>query len=240
MKKHNFQAWLQQKVSDSPEVILAGKLEYLRLYLTDAMRQLRNKAGLTQAQLAEKLGVQQAAVSKLESPLKEHELESVLHYLHRLDADLLVAVKQGEELYQVSDNEEVLLVDVPASVAQRASIAGISLRDYVHKAILQFSPQSDGVRKALTMLLESDDSVAVRVRERLGGKSVSDIAVELEKCLSLPEEDERIFAVKNVLAGSVMGGGSYRDSGDENDEIELLDLAEELLVKLAEIRGESA
>jgi transcriptional regulator with XRE-family HTH domain len=239
MKKHNFQAWLQQKVSDDPEVILAGKLEYLRLYLTDAMRQLRNKAGLTQAQLAEKLGVQQAAVSKLESPLKEHELESVLHYLHRLDADLLVAVKQGEELYQVSDNEEVLLVDVPASVAQRASIAGMSLRDYVHKAILQFSPQSDGERKALTMLLESDYAAAVKVRALLGGKSVSDIVAELEKCL-ISEEDDQVYAVKNVLAGSVTGGGSYRDSGDENDEIELLDLAEELLEKLAEIRGESA
>ena len=239
MKKHNFQAWLQQKVSDDPEVILAGKLEYLRLYLTDAMRQLRNKAGLTQAQLAEKLGVQQAAVSKLESPLKEHELESVLHYLHTLDADLLVAVKQGEELYQVSDNEEVLLVDVPASVAQRASIAGMSLRDYVHKAILQFSAQSDGVRKALMMLLESDDSVAVEVRERLGGKSVSDIAAELEQCLS-PEENDQVYAVKNVLARSVTSGGSYREAGDENDEIDLLDLAEQLLEKLAEIRGESA
>lgn len=66
MSKYNFQGWLQQKVSDDPEVVLAGKLEYLRVYLTDAMRELRTKAGLTQAQLAEKLGVQQAAVSKLE------------------------------------------------------------------------------------------------------------------------------------------------------------------------------
>lgn len=235
MKKYNFQAWLQQQVSDDPEVILAGKLEYLRVYLTDAMRQLRNKAGLTQAQLAEKLGVQQAAVSKLESPLKEHELESVLHYLHTLGADLLVAVKQGEELYQVSDKEEVLLVDVPASIAQKASAAEMSVRDYVYKAIWQFSPQNDGVRKALTMLLESDDSVAVRVRQRLGGKSVPDIVAELEECLRLTEEDDRIFAVKNVLMGSVTGSASYRDSSDENDEIELLDLAEELLEKLADI-----
>ncbi|WP_158516754.1 hypothetical protein [Scytonema hofmannii] len=34
MSKYNFQAWLQQKISDEPEVVLAGKLEYLRLYLT--------------------------------------------------------------------------------------------------------------------------------------------------------------------------------------------------------------
>ena len=56
--EYNFQEWLKTEVSDDPEVILAGKLEYLRLYLTDAMRSLREKAGLTQAQLAEKLGVQ--------------------------------------------------------------------------------------------------------------------------------------------------------------------------------------
>jgi hypothetical protein len=64
---------------------------------------------------------------------------------------------------------------------------------------------------------------------------LSEIAAELEKCLSIPEEEDLIFAVKNVLAGGVTAGGSNRDSSDENDEIELLDLAESLLEKLAEI-----
>ena len=122
-KQYNFQNWLQTKVSDDPEVFLAGKLEYLRLYLTDAMRELRTKAGLTQAQLAEKLGVQQAAVSKLESALKDHELESVVNYLHKLDADLLVAVKQGDEFYQVSDNSGIVLVDLPAGVCSGSNKA---------------------------------------------------------------------------------------------------------------------
>ena len=200
MKKPNFQAWLQQQVSDDPEVILAGKLEYLRLYLTDAMREIRKKSGLTQAQLAEKLGVQQAAVSKLESALKEHELESVLHYLHTLGADLLVAVKQGDDLYQASDNDGALLVDVPAVVAQKALAANMSVREYVLAAIEKFSSQDDGVRTALIKLLESDDVVAVKVKARLGSRTIEEIAVELEKCLSLSEEEDRIFAVKNVLA----------------------------------------
>jgi len=56
MVKYKFPDWLKRQISDNPEVILAGKLEYLRLYLTDAMRELRTKAGLTQAELAEKLG----------------------------------------------------------------------------------------------------------------------------------------------------------------------------------------
>ncbi|MDF5707172.1 MAG: helix-turn-helix domain-containing protein [Nostoc sp. S4] len=235
MKKPNFQAWLQQKVSDDPEVILAGKLEYLRLYLTDAMREIRNKAGLTQAQLAEKLGVKQAAVSKLESALKEHELESVLHYLHALGADLLVAVKQGDDLYQASDNDGVLLVDVPDVVFQKALAANMSVREYVRLAVEKFSSEDDGVRTALVKLLESDDAVAVKVRERLGSRTIEQVAAKLEKCLSLVKEEDRLFSVKNVLAANVTGGESNRGTSDEFDEIELLDLAEELLEKLTNI-----
>lgn len=240
MKKPNFQAWLQQQVSEDPEVILAGKLEYLRLYLTDAMREIRNKAGLTQAQLAEKLGVKQAAVSKLESALKEHELESVLHYLHTLGADLLVAVKQGDDLYQASDNDSILLVDIPSVVAQKALAANMSVREYVRAAIEKFSSEDNGLRTALVKLLESDDLVAVKVRERLSTKTIQEIATDLEKCLSLVEEEDRIFAVKNVLVGNVLVAEINRGTSnevDKNDEIELLDLAEELLEKLADILG---
>ncbi|ACC83532.1 helix-turn-helix domain-containing protein [Nostoc punctiforme] len=235
MKKPNFQAWLQQKVSDEPEVILAGKLEYLRLYLTDAMREIRNKAGLTQAQLAQKLGVKQAAVSKLESALKEHELESVLHYLHALGANLLIAVKQGDDLYQASDNEGVLLVDVPDVVVQKALAANMSVREYVRVAVEKFSSEDNGLKTALVKLLESNDSVAVKVRARLGSRTIQEVAVELEKCLSLSEEEDRIFAVKNVLADSMAVAEINRGTSDEFDEIELLDLAEELLEKLAAI-----
>jgi transcriptional regulator with XRE-family HTH domain len=234
MKQPNFQAWLEQPISDDSEVILAGKIEYLRLYLTDAMRETRNKAGLTQAQLAEKLGVQQAAVSKLESALKEHELESVLHYLHTLGADLLVAVKQGDNLYQASDNDGVLLVDVPDLVAQEALAANMSVREYVRAAIEKFSSEDNELRTALVKLLESDDLVAVKVRERLSTKTILELAIELEKCRNLPEKD-RIFAVKNLLADSVAVGESNRGSSNEIDETELLYLAEELLEKLADI-----
>lgn len=237
MNKYNFQDWLNTKVSNDSEVILAGKLEYLRLYLTDAMRELRSKAGLTQAQLAEKLGVQQAAVSKLESALKDHELESVLKYLHTLGADLLVAVKQGEEIYQVSDTESGLLVDVPSYVQELASTAGISPREYVLSAIEHFSHKATSVRKTLTVFLESEESVARRVRERLGGHSLSKIAAELEKCWNLPEEDRSDAVMDIFVASGVTAGGTNRDSSDNNDGIELVELVDDLLEKLAEILG---
>ncbi|GJD21368.1 XRE family transcriptional regulator [Rivularia sp. IAM M-261] len=238
MKKHNFQAWLNQPLGDDPEVVLAGKLEYLRLYLTDAMRELRSKAGLTQAQLAEKLGVQQAAVSKLESALKDHELESVVNYLHALGADLLVAVKQGKDLYQASDNEEVLLVDVPISVAQLASTAGMSAREYVNTAVDSYiannKQASSLVVNSIIPFLESDDLVAVRVREILKDKSLIEVATQLEKYLTIREEEDKIFAIKYLLVGHVVNRKSLRNVSNDN-EINLLHLAEELLEKLGDV-----
>ncbi len=80
--------------------------------------------------------------------------------------------------------------------------------------------------------LESDEWVAVKVRRLLQGKSLREITIELEKCLSFTEEQDRIFAIKNVLVDNL----TARESNcDISDEIDLLDLAEELLDKLENI-----
>ncbi|MBX9256342.1 hypothetical protein H1Q63_20860 [Desmonostoc muscorum CCALA 125] len=91
--------------------------------------------------------------------------------------------------------------------------------------------------ESVANFLQSDDLVAVRVRKLLKDKSLQEIAVDLEKCLSLSEEEDWIFAVKNVLAGRVGVAESNRGTSNEIDEIELLDLAEELLEKLAAVLG---
>lgn len=97
---------------------------------------------------------------------------------------------------------------------------------------------NERVIELVTAFLESDDLVAVRLRKSLGWGMISRLAADLEKCLSLPEEYNRIFAVKNVLVDCLVCSGSYRDSGSENnDEIDLLHLAESLVEKLAKIRG---
>lgn len=90
--------------------------------------------------------------------------------------------------------------------------------------------------ESITAFLKSDDWVAVRVSKLLKDKSLYDIAIELEKCLSFPEPHERLFAVKKVLTGS--GDAveeSNRTTSEQNTQIELLDLAEELVEKLVEI-----
>ncbi|MBD2440062.1 hypothetical protein [Nostoc sp. FACHB-110] len=85
----------------------------------------------------------------------------------------------------------------------------------------------------VTNFLQNDDWVAVRVRKLLKNKTFQEIAVELEKCLSLSEEEDKIFAVKNLLAANVAVTEINRGtSSDEIDEIDLLDLAEELLYKI--------
>ncbi|WP_027403609.1 hypothetical protein [Aphanizomenon flos-aquae] len=88
----------------------------------------------------------------------------------------------------------------------------------------------------MTTFLESDDAVAVKVWEKLQDKSVSEIIEGLEYCLIQLTENKRIFAAKDLLVGGVAVAGSDRSSSDEGiDEIELLDLAEDLLEKLTEI-----
>ncbi|OUL35677.1 hypothetical protein BV372_10275 [Nostoc sp. T09] len=84
--------------------------------------------------------------------------------------------------------------------------------------------------------LKSDDWLAVRVRKQLANKPILEIAEKLEKYLSFPEE-ERIFAIKNFLASRFTVEEINRNISNESEEMELRDLAAELLKKLVEIQG---
>ena len=77
------------------------------------------------------------------------------------------------------------------------------------------------VLNSIKAFLVSDDDVAVSVRQILGERSLFDVAVNLEEFLNLPDANDRLYAVRNLLAGR------------EQDNTELLDLADSLLEKLA-------
>ena len=85
--------------------------------------------------------------------------------------------------------------------------------------------------------LQGDDPVAFQVREVLETTSMSEIVALLERIYRIESEDERPYAVKDILTGSIIGVGSEREAIASNDEedIELLELAESLLEKLAQI-----
>ena len=120
---------------NDPLAIAEGRLVYLRLELSYILKELREGKNLTQKDIAERLGIKQAAISKLESPLKNHDMESILKYLAAVDGDLLVAIRQGNKLYQLSDTMDGYLVDVPEEAKDFADEHGLPLRDFVHEAI---------------------------------------------------------------------------------------------------------
>ncbi|MEM9924592.1 MAG: hypothetical protein AAF915_12715 [Cyanobacteria bacterium P01_D01_bin.50] len=89
--------------------------------------------------------------------------------------------------------------------------------------------------ESVTTFLESDDWVAVSVRKQLQGKSLPEIATQLEDCLRLSEEENLVFAIKTVLVESASFEEINRSFSDDNDTVDLLDLAEQLVKRLERI-----
>lgn len=87
--------FLDDIVPDTPETRLVERQELFRIALTQAMRNLRKKLGITQKEVAQRLGVTQSWVSKLESANNDHTFESVLAYLNALSADFEASILLG-------------------------------------------------------------------------------------------------------------------------------------------------
>lgn len=175
---------------------------------------LRAATGMTQREFAERVGMKQSQLARIESGKQIPKLETL--------AKLAAAAGYAAV--------EVHFIPPQGKRSRKIKPLRIAVAD------IDDAKSSKQVVSPVTAFLESDDPRASKVRERLGGRSLSDLAAELEKCRSLPEESDRIFAAKNSLACGVIGGGNNRDSSDDsNDELELLYLAESLLEKLDEI-----
>jgi hypothetical protein len=90
--------------------------------------------------------------------------------------------------------------------------------------------------ESIVDFLESNNSLAIKVRKFLSNKSSLEIAIELEKCLSLDANSS--FAIKDFLVSNLIYQPSESDFSLDNEEINLLELADNLLEKLTEvIRG---
>jgi hypothetical protein len=87
--------------------------------------------------------------------------------------------------------------------------------------------------------LETDDPVAIQVRDQIETQSRSNIVAQLERIYRTCEEYEWRYAAGEMLAGSAAGGEFTRESADRAD-TDLQDLAEALLEKLAGIWREAA
>lgn len=80
---------------------------------------------------------------------------------------------------------------------------------------------------AIKEFLVSKDSVAIKVRQHLGERSLFDFAVNLEEYWRISETNNRLSAVINLLTSE--------ENNIDTDDVKLLDLANSLLVKLVEI-----
>lgn len=89
--------------------------------------------------------------------------------------------------------------------------------------------------ESVTTFLESDDWVAVSVRKQLQGKSLCEIATQLEDCLRLSDSVNRVFAIKTVLVESASFEKVNCNFSDGSDTVDLLDLAEKLVKRLERI-----
>ncbi len=89
--------------------------------------------------------------------------------------------------------------------------------------------------ESVTTFLESDNWVAVSVRKQLQGKSLCEIAAQLEDCLRLSELQSRVFAIKTVLVESASFAKINCSFSDDSDTVDLLDLAEQLVERLERI-----
>lgn len=114
---------LRRLVGDDPEVALLLAQERLRVRVTDGMRRARQVRGLSQADLAERMGISQGRVSRLESVHHDRRLDSLAAHLHAVGAELLMAFKVGDQLIQVVRPAGSEVVPSSDDVALRADAA---------------------------------------------------------------------------------------------------------------------
>ena len=138
-------------MSEDIRALIEEKMEYLRTYLGITLRNLREGAEMTQAHLAELMCVQQAAVSKMESTLCNHDLESIVKYLHFMESELVVVIRKRGEIYQITDNEDMVVMVPKGALPQAAGLSqeqvveelpGLEIEDV--KAALLYAKQLVG------------------------------------------------------------------------------------------------
>lgn len=119
---------LRRLVGDDPEVALLLAQERLRVRVTDGMRRARQLRGLSQAELAERMGISQGRVSRLESVHHDRRLDSLAAHLHAVGAELFMAFKVGDQLIQVVRPAGSEVVPSSDDVALRADGAAADAR----------------------------------------------------------------------------------------------------------------
>lgn len=94
---------LMQRYPADPAEIEAHKERMLAKVRAYRLRELREQAGLTQAQLAERIGVGQRQVSKIEhGDLENAKIGTIRSYLEAVGGELSLEYVMGDQRMQVA------------------------------------------------------------------------------------------------------------------------------------------
>lgn len=97
---------LDHLIGDDPEARRMLAQERVRVWLADVLCMTRQALGLTQQDMADRLGISQGRISRLESCHYDRRMDSVAGYLHAAGAELLMAVRVGDQVFEVAGTEE--------------------------------------------------------------------------------------------------------------------------------------
>jgi len=117
---------LEASIRNKPEAILAFKTERTRLCLSDALKKIRTGMGLSQQELATRMGRQQSWISKLESPNNDHTLESIAEYLFTLGAEFRLSVNMAGLDMGIIDSSQDAHPSLHVSLPSFLSVAKVS------------------------------------------------------------------------------------------------------------------
>lgn len=113
--------------------------ERLRVRLTDGLRSVRTARGLSQADVADRLGITQGRVSRLESADFDRRLDSIAAYMHAVGAKVVLAFEVDGRLFPVMVPDNVRI-----EVSNRVEMLGSANVDFtVHsEPDLEPSPEA--------------------------------------------------------------------------------------------------
>lgn len=114
-----------------PENDEIGRLleqERLRVRMTDGLRSVRAHRGMSQGDVAKRLGITQGRVSRLESADFDRRLDSVASYLHAVDASLVLAfVADGQLIPVMAPSNVRIEISDPVDTANDVNGVDITL-----------------------------------------------------------------------------------------------------------------
>jgi transcriptional regulator with XRE-family HTH domain len=133
--------WLERFVPDTSEMRAIATEEAAKYQLAVALSEARKKAGLTQTQLAEKMGVPQSLISRWEHINHNHTLETLLKLCEATDAKLVIGLEVADHFLPVTAECCMILPEEACeTLKERASRAKRTARSELTAMLMPQQP----------------------------------------------------------------------------------------------------